>query len=154
MPHGIMELGQHWLRWWLGAQSHCLNQYWLIVSEILSHSPQSVRGISKEVLKISVLRMIFRITNLWYYNHFSRGQWVKTVETKLSWCQKWIYRTCSVICQFCAFFYKIMIKILMLSDNLGVNDRPVLYLWIMLCFTHCSLMTPYGDVELGRHWLR
>ena len=27
------------------------------------------------------------------------------------------------------------------------------FLWFMI-LTHCGLETPYGDMEMGQHWLR
>ena len=44
----------------LTAPSHCLNQCWLIISEVLQHSPE---GISPEMLKISILDINLKMTN-------------------------------------------------------------------------------------------
>ena len=42
MSYSDKDLGQHWLlSSCLMAPSHYLNQYWLLISEILWHSPES-----------------------------------------------------------------------------------------------------------------
>ena len=82
----------------LAAPSHNLNQCWLIISKVLWHSAE---GISQEMLKISVLGMRLKITNMrlqllwklwvWDYNCFEnykfevtvtlpRGQWVNNFQ--------------------------------------------------------------------------
>ena len=32
--------------------------------------------------------------------------------------------------------------------------RAWILMKLMVCLTHCALMTPYGDIDLGQHWLR
>ena len=51
----------------LMATSHYLNQCWLIISKVLWHSHE---GISQEMLQISIIDMIYKMTDLKLQQHF------------------------------------------------------------------------------------
>ena len=61
----------------LMAPSHHLNQYWLIIGNILWHSPEAI---SQEMLRISIPDMSFKITNLRVHPHFPGANELITVN--------------------------------------------------------------------------
>ena len=64
----------------LMAPSHYLNQFWLLTSKVLWHS---LRAISPEMLKISILDMNLKITNLKLQPHLPRV-WQHQADTWLN----------------------------------------------------------------------
>ena len=40
------------------------------------------------------------------------------------------------------------------EQNVTVDSMAVLVMTKFITLTHCGLVTPYGDKDLGQHWLR
>ena len=81
-PYDDIDLGQHWHSSWLGAwrpQSHYLNQFWLIISEVLWHSPEeNLTG------NIQCIYLWYQFENNLFKNTAAslRGQWVNSLTRK------------------------------------------------------------------------
>ena len=72
LPYGSTDVGQHWLSWWLTAwPSHYWNQCWLIVRDVLWHSPEN------KFTWTGYSIICVRKLHVWNYYHISRGQFVK-----------------------------------------------------------------------------
>ena len=66
-----IDLGQHWLKGMACcpmAPSHCLKQYWLLISEVLWHSPESNFTCTQGII------MYNKICQLYFQNYFHISQ--------------------------------------------------------------------------------
>ena len=80
----------------------------------------------------------------WYWTKF----WTAVCKVIfLQTYQLW-FHTYSVVSRHGAIEYKSTLTEVMVSHRTGNKLRAVISL------SHCGLVTPYGDMELGRHWLR
>ena len=79
------------------APSHCLNQCWLLISEVLWHSPKSNLTVSAQatILYNEFENYTFKITAI-----SPRGQWVKSVS-QLSYLYNGNPYTCQPTCVNC-----------------------------------------------------
>ena len=95
----------------------------------------------------------------------TRPQWVKTWAKWLSFLLTTLSNTLPGIIFF-VFWFKFLVFFvriwLMIREQViaCTNDAQSFCLWYLISslthneLTHCSLVTPYDDIELGQHWLR
>ena len=122
----------------LTAPSHYLNQCWLIISKVEWHS--SMGKFTRDNSAINHWNYLENWISKISFK-FTRGQWVNTV----------------------VWPYWIQVEYLSIGhrmEHIKHHLDDLLVVVVDICkrkikdLTHCGLVTPYGDKDLGQHWLR
>ena len=151
----------------LTAPSHYLNQCWLIISEVRWQSPgdNSTKStpafISWKVTYLNFHSNLPGVNKLIVYCcavHWDRYKWPPFCRLHLRFFA-FVYE--HVCCFLFEFHWKVFTK-RQLTDNgfIIIWTHDGIDYWRFYVshglneLTYCGLVTPYGDRDLGQHWLR